>query len=678
MQWVSILHLHSSSLSYSLPPTPYSLFLMAYIALYRKYRSQSFGELMGQEQVTVTLQNAIRTGRIAHACLFYGARGCGKTSTARLLARALNCIAQDGPTPEPCGVCKLCVSIRDGNCMDVIEMDAASETGIDDVREKIIESVQYAPGEARYKVYIIDEVHDLSAKAFDALLKTLEEPPPHVVFILATTEQHKVPITIRSRCMPYHFKRGTLQDLGASIERVVLAEGFTAEPEAIQAIARSAEGSWRDALSLLEQALAYSDGVMTAETVHRALGTVGSEALARVTDTLAKNDWNETLTIAAELIDSGKDVRQLLTALSGHLRDLMLICAGAKTAALQELGQERLSLLTPQAALFDTRMLLRMMETLSAAEREIRFTNQHRWLLERTLLNLMPSSHRQSQQSIETRASEPTKQSASRPPLSADPVQIPRPEINPSHAVQTKAADEKGQGGYAPPPPKKPAYITSLPEKPLETSIEPVNQMEEIVTTPASDKFAEAVSSEVVKTSWPRILRAIEKTSKFGASYLVRTEVTGLEGKTVLLTFKDAILMDRIHNKGRELVEKKINEVLNTTGYKIRCLMEDASAGITMASKPTMPVSPEPPRSLLDISVENAEAQIAESSGDGTHVEQNISPSAASQNHIVADSTGSYETSGFNGSEAEKSAKTYVAEAIELFGGSVIRTEPLS
>src|SRR3989440_10807440 len=215
---------------------------MAYIALYRKYRSQSFDELMGQEQVTVTLQNAIRSGRIAHAYLFYGARGCGKTSTARLLARALNCIAQDGPTPEPCGQCRLCLSIRDGICMDVIEMDAASETGIDDVREKIIENVQYAPGEARYKVYIIDEVHDLSAKAFDALLKTLEEPPPHVIFILATTEQHKVPITVRSRCQRMDFRRGTVMDLTANLRRVLDAEAIPYEPEGVAAGARAAEG----------------------------------------------------------------------------------------------------------------------------------------------------------------------------------------------------------------------------------------------------------------------------------------------------------------------------------------------------------------------------------------------------------------------------------------------------
>src|SRR5437763_4147566 len=205
---------------------------MSYIALYRKYRSQSFSELMGQEQVTVTLQNAIRSGRIAHAYLFHGARGCGKTSTARLVARALNCVAQDGPTPEPCGRCRLCLAIRDGSCMDVVEMDAASETGIDDVREKIIENVQYAPGEARYKVYIIDEVHDLSAKAFDALLKTLEEPPPHVVFILATTEAHKVPITVRSRCQRMDFRRGTVMDLTANLRRALDAESILNEPEA--------------------------------------------------------------------------------------------------------------------------------------------------------------------------------------------------------------------------------------------------------------------------------------------------------------------------------------------------------------------------------------------------------------------------------------------------------------
>src|SRR5215468_11725045 len=208
---------------------------MPYLSLYRKYRSQSFGEVVGQNHVTTVLQNAIRNGRIAHAYLFCGPRGCGKTSTARLLAEALNCVKGDGPTPEPCGSCQLCVRIRDGACMDVIEMDAASETGIDDVREKIIENAKFAPGEARFKVYIIDEVHDLSLKAFDSLLKTIEEPPPHVVFVLATTEIHKVPITVRSRCQRLDFRRGTLEDLVANLKRVLEAEGIQHTPEAVVA-----------------------------------------------------------------------------------------------------------------------------------------------------------------------------------------------------------------------------------------------------------------------------------------------------------------------------------------------------------------------------------------------------------------------------------------------------------
>src|SRR2546421_231193 len=205
---------------------------MSYISLYRKYRSQSFGEVVGQSHVTTVLQNAIRHGRIAHAYLFCGPRGCGKTSTARLLARALTCLSSDGPTSEPCGTCSMCERIRNSNAMDVIEMDAASETGIDDVREKIIENAKYAPGDARFKVYIIDEVHDLSLKAFDSLLKTIEEPPGHVVFILATTEAHKVPITVRSRCQRLDFRRGGIEDLTANLRRVLEQEGIECESEA--------------------------------------------------------------------------------------------------------------------------------------------------------------------------------------------------------------------------------------------------------------------------------------------------------------------------------------------------------------------------------------------------------------------------------------------------------------
>lgn len=627
---------------------------MAYVALYRKYRSQSFDELMGQEQVTVTLQNAIRSGRIGHAFLFYGARGCGKTSTARLLARAVNCVAQDGPSANPCGVCRLCTAIRDGACMDVIEMDAASETGIDDVREKIIENVQYAPAEARYKVYIIDEVHDLSAKAFDALLKTLEEPPAHVIFVLATTEYHKVPATIRSRCMQYHFKRGTLQDLAASIQGVIDKEGCTAEPEAVQTVARAAEGSWRDALSLLEQVLSYSDGHITAETVHRALGSVSVETLARVTDILAQGDWCGTLSIAGELIDSGKDVRQLLAALSSHVRDLMLLSVGAHTAAQQELGPDRYALLRAQAPLFDPPTLLAMTAALAQAEREIRFTNQHRWLLESTLLRMMPVNIGANiAASQAAQAAAPTVSVAPPAPrretVSSTPSVVPRPQIVPPAPAVARPGPEAA---------RPPIVATPQPDA---------------VSEPVADaRFAEAVTFEVVKRAWPRVLSLFRKASPSGAPWLEKGEVVALEGRTIVLAFADNFARDRIQNhaKGKAKIEQVVNQALSSEGYVIRCIARDPDD-----EPPTAPVRPPadstPPS--LDIGALAGEGEPETGSSFSAAGDYGISPGGAvSGNALTAEAPGPGYTAPPGSGQP-----TLLTEALRLFGGSVVRTEPM-
>ena len=650
---------------------------MAYVALYRKYRSQSFEELMGQEHVTQTLQNALKSGRTAHAYLFHGARGCGKTSTARLLARALNCVAQDGPTPEPCGQCRLCVSIRDGACMDVIEMDAASETGIDDVREKIIENVQYAPGEARYKVYIIDEVHDLSAKAFDALLKTLEEPPPHVAFVLATTELHKVPITIRSRCQLFAFKRGALQDLAASVQRVLEAEGYTAEPEAILAIARSAEGSWRDALSLLEQVLAYSDGCVTAETVHRAIGTVGAETLARITETLARGSWDETLAVAAELMDSGKDVRQLLTALSGHLRDLMLIAAGAEQAAAQEMGPERLALLKPQAVLFDPRTLLEMMGAIAAAEREVRFSNQHRWLLERTLLNLLPggqgalageASRGNGARKAPERA-EPavTREAASPPPLAATPTVVPKPPLQHTVEVAPPNVDVEEEAEEPDPVAAVVAPVAAAPTSPDST---PKSDTKEAPPAAGADsRFAGDVTLDVVRRAWPRILKAFKQVSPGGYVLLEKAEVAALEGKMLILAFSDSFARDRIQNKaeGRSRIERTINEVLKTEGYKIRCVPSDQVGAGRAEAAATSAVAP-----LLD-------APAATVTGP-TRIADFDLPAEAPLPPRPAETNGAAKSAptAVPPGEPETPSDGLLAATLELFGGEVVKTEKLA
>src|SRR5205823_6233016 len=246
----------------------------SYRVLARKYRPQTFAEVIGQEAMVRTLSNAIATGRIAHAFMLTGVRGVGKTTTARIIARALNCIGKDGKggsTVDPCGVCDNCIGITEDRHVDVIEMDAASRTGIDDVRE-LIEGVRYAPGSARYKVYIVDEVHMLSKQAFNALLKTLEEPPPHVKFIFATTEIRKVPITVLSRCQRFDLRRIDTNLLIAHFARVAEKEGVAVEPGALALIGRAADGSARDGLSVLYQAIALGDGTVTAEQVRDMLG----------------------------------------------------------------------------------------------------------------------------------------------------------------------------------------------------------------------------------------------------------------------------------------------------------------------------------------------------------------------------------------------------------------------
>ena len=311
---------------------------MAYQSLYRKYRSQSFDDLIGQDHVVRTLQSAISRGRIAHAYLFTGPRGTGKTSSARLLAKALCC--EHGPTPTPDGTCEICRDIAAGTCVDVVEIDAASESGVDDIRETIVETVEYKPVVARFKVFIIDEVHDLSPKAFDALLKTIEEPPEHIVFILATTEFHKVPTTIRSRCQKYDFHRATMSDLTGRLQHVAAGEGIEVEPEALSAIARMADGGYRDALTLLEQAiLTTEDGRVTLAQVYDQLGLVNEETVDAILMAIREGDIPAIMAQLGEVARLGRDPSALLESMLHRLADLTRasygVALGAEDASRQ-------------------------------------------------------------------------------------------------------------------------------------------------------------------------------------------------------------------------------------------------------------------------------------------------------------------------------------------------------
>lgn len=356
---------------------------MSYVSLYRKYRSQTFGDLIGQNHVVRTLQNAISSNRIAQAYLFTGPRGTGKTSTARLLAKALCC--DNGPTGEPCNECDICRSITSNTCLDVVEMDAASESSVDSVRESIVERVGQRPAYARYRVMIIDEVHDLSSKAFDALLKTIEEPPPHLVFILATTEFNKVPPTIRSRCQKYEFHRATLKDLVGRLTYVVEQEGAQADPNALLAIARMADGGYRDALTLLEQALLTYDGKIGTDEVYAQLGLVPEEVVDRLLVAISTQDAATIMEVVGEVTRLGRDPRAILESMMYRLADLTRSAYGVETGiadSIQEASMKEL------AARLGAPNLLRLRGLVAEAHRTIRDVTLPRLWLESELLRL--------------------------------------------------------------------------------------------------------------------------------------------------------------------------------------------------------------------------------------------------------------------------------------------------
>ncbi len=331
-----------------------------YLVLARKWRPQSFDDVVGQEHITRTLKNAISSGRIHHAFLFIGSRGIGKTTSARILAKALNCLNADEPTPEPCGTCDNCVSISQGNNIDVIEIDGASNNGVEDVRE-IRDNIRMVPTNGRYKVYIIDEVHQLSTAAFNALLKTLEEPPPHALFILATTEAHKIPATIISRCQRYDFRRVPIPNIVELLNEILDAEGIKASPEALHAIARAAEGGIRDAESILDELITYCDGEINFKDVFDVLGLVDWGVLNKLSQAILDKDIASQLQLVDDVISGGKDLSQFVEEILRYYRNL-LICKTAPDAGLLKLPDDEITEMKTQAGQYPLTVLINHVE----------------------------------------------------------------------------------------------------------------------------------------------------------------------------------------------------------------------------------------------------------------------------------------------------------------------------
>jgi DNA polymerase-3 subunit gamma/tau len=357
---------------------------MKHAALYRKWRPRRFSEVVGQEPVVRTLSRAMETGRIAHAYLFSGPRGTGKTSTAKVLAMGLNCI--QGPTPEPDGTCESCRAIINNSSLDVVEMDAASNRGIDEIRD-LRDRVNLAPIAGRMKVYIIDEVHMLTPEAFNALLKMLEEPPEHVVFVLATTEKHKVLPTIISRCQGFDFKRPGVETLVKKLAEIAEAESIEVEPEALTVIAREGRGSFRDAEGLLDQLSSFAEGQVTASMVRELLGSVGSESLLETTAALYERRAADALRVVDHLSNEGRDLGQFVGELLSHLRTLMLL-PHAPEVALAEVGAEEREALEEQATSIPTAEVVWLIEALGGTLGRIKRGGEPKLELELSFLML--------------------------------------------------------------------------------------------------------------------------------------------------------------------------------------------------------------------------------------------------------------------------------------------------
>ncbi|WP_418950869.1 DNA polymerase III subunit gamma/tau [Senegalimassilia anaerobia] len=433
-------------------------------ALYRKYRPQIFEDVVGQEQIERTIKNAIEQDKVSHAYLFCGPRGTGKTTTARLLAKALLC--EKGPTPDPDGTCEDCQMIAEGVHPDVYELDAASRTGVENVREEIINRVQFAPTRGRYKVYIIDEVHMLSIAAFNALLKTLEEPPDHVVFILATTDPQKVPETIHSRCQRFDFRRISNESIVSRLGAVCVAEGVEFEGDALDLIAHHAGGGMRNALTSLEQTIAFGEGKVTLAVAERMLGGVDSGDLANIVQALGKRDAAACFNWVAEFVESGSDLAQFARELAQHVRNLYVMSLAGTDVALDVSASERRQL-ADELPLFGTDRLARMLQVLGDVMAELKTSTNPRLSFEIGCTRMVRPEGDLTLAALAERveALERSGVAVASPVAAAAPVSAPAPAADAPAATAPSAAPAASAPVAAPaaPAPAAPASAPSAP-----------------------------------------------------------------------------------------------------------------------------------------------------------------------------------------------------------------------
>jgi DNA polymerase-3 subunit gamma/tau len=559
---------------------------MAYVSLYRKYRPQTFMDIVGQDHVTGTLVNAIQTGQVHHAMLFCGTRGTGKTSTARVLAKALNCVR--GPTPEPCNVCDACRSITDGTNLDVTEIDAASHGSVDDARD-LREKASYAPAAARYKVYIIDEAHMVTTQGFNAMLKVLEEPPEHVRFVFCTTEPHKVIEAIRSRCQRHDFRRIRTAALVQDFARICEAEGVDIEPTALELVARAADGSHRDGLSRLDQVLTFAGQKVILADVAQVLGALPAELRFDLAEALAAHRVGDVLACVERVVDAGHDLHQFAREALEHLRDLYVLRVAPQSTTLVDVTAETRERLAAQAERFGPGELGRMVRIVGELYLDLRTATDQRLVVEVGLARAaMPEASLDAEallariERLERRLSITGAESQA-PPAPAAPAAQATSRTAPASAKATPAPARAAQG---PAKPEAPPKAVPAKAKPTAKAVEA--PAEEEAGWKAEDAPARVpVDLDLVRRSWPLVLERVQAASRVTASFLGHGRPVALEGRQVVVELpRDRRFeAEALAKDGRNRQVDGVLEAMLGGGLEIRVIVGEH----------TGPEEPEPP-----------------------------------------------------------------------------------
>ena len=563
-------------------------------ALYNKWRGQTFEDILGQEHITTTLLNQVKAGRIGHAYLFAGMRGTGKTSTARIMAKAVNCIGET--VRPPCNRCHICRSITEGRSLDLIEIDSASNRGIDEIRD-LRDKVNFSPSECRYKVYVIDEVHMLTNEAFNALLKTLEEPPTHVIFILCTTEPHRLPDTVLSRCQRFDFRRGPVPVLLAKLRVICQQEGISIAPEALEFIARRASGSFRDAESLLDQLAAYGAGALagqsaiTLEQVQDILGTVSSSLVTQLIASLMVADVPAGLRVINQAIDNGAEPRQFLDEILDHLRALMLLKVGGEDD-LHTLGEEALTALRPaihgEALPLD--LLVRAIRLFNEAANGLRVASRPQIPLELAFIEVAL------QTTPAVAAVGPARVVAPGSPLTQKADLQPQPEPTTSPQIDAAAriaAEERPQQAAAPAAAAAPETAIPAPHAaPAAANIPPPGApagQAQVAEESEVSAYSQRLTLEWVQGKWRQALARMKALNPNVQGLLNSARPIAVRGETITLACEAAFHRDRLsEDKRRDLVERVLSEVLGTPCH-IQCTVDTSPRDVTPPQAPPGP-----------------------------------------------------------------------------------------